>query len=327
VQRSQFASTIIARLRTGIPQDEMGPLIPRETAPAYIIVLTGSLAVILVFAFTSFSLATPIPAKLGSIAALMMFCGMLARRYRLGRIDTLLEGLGLLVLLSLLCQLGSILLSASPMPLADHWLAAADSSLGFDWFAMVRLLQLDSTVLAAAEYLYSGLTWQPVIILFLLVATRQRGRCWIFLTAWGIALGITLAIWPLVPALGTFPYYGVAHSDVPHMVSNMPWVVPRVLGSIRAGTLRAIDLRAFIGLVSFPSFHAAGATLLGWAMLRTRLLWLPFALFNVGVIASALVDGGHYLVDLIAGCAVACLSIGLAKVMVVRHLSPPDGRF
>lgn len=148
--------------------------------------------------------------------------------------------------------------------------------------------------------------------------TRQRGRCWTFLTAWGVALIITLAIWSLTPAVSTFPYYGVPRSALPHMVSRLPWAVHDVVLPIRAGTLRSIDLNTFIGVISFPSFHAAGATILGWAMLRTRLLWLPFALLNIGVTASALVDGGHYLVDLIAGCGVACLSIWLAKALIAR---------
>jgi len=313
--------TVIARLRTGIPREEMGSLISREAVPAYIISFTGSLIVILVFAFTSFSLVTPIPMQLGFVAVLLISSGMLARRYRLAGVDTLLEGIGLLGLMSLLCQLGSILLCASPLPLADPWLAAADTSLGFDWFAMVRYLKLHDTVLAAAEYLYHALTWQPGLVVLLLVLSRQRERCWTFLTAWGIALVITLALWPLFPALSTFPYYRVPHTELPHMVSRLPWTVPRVLEPIRAGTLRKIDLDSFIGVISFPSFHAAGASLLGWAMLKTRLLWLPFGLLNLGVAASALVDGGHYLVDLIAGCAIACLSIGLAMVIMTERPS------
>jgi membrane-associated phospholipid phosphatase len=278
----------------------------------------GLLAVMLTFKLTSFTLATPVPTQLAMVAVLMIVSGILARRYRLGAFDTLLEGIGLIGLMSLLCQLGSILLSASQMPLADPWLARADAAIGFDWFAMVRFLRTHDTVLAAAEYLYHALTWQPGLVVFLLVVTQQRNRCWTFLTAWGVALIVTLAIWPLAPAMSTFPYYGVQRSALPHMVSRLPWAVPDVIGPIRAGTLRSIDLDTFIGLISFPSFHAAGATILGWAMLRTRLLWLPFVLLNVGVTVSALVDGGHYLVDLVAGCGVACLSIGLAKVLIAR---------
>ena len=311
-----MTGSFITRLRTGIPNDAMGPWLPRETIPIYAITLIGSLAVILTFTLTSFTLATLVPIQLAIIAMLLIVSGALARRYRLGAFDTLLEGVGLIGLMSLLCQLGSILLSASQMPLADPWLARADAAIGFDWFAMVRFLQRHDTVLATAEYFYHALTWQPGLVVLLLVATRQRDRCWTFLTAWGVALTVTLAIWPLAPAVSTFPYYGVPRSALPHMVSRLPWAVPDVIGPIRAGTLRSIDLDTFIGLVSFPSFHAAGATILGWAMLRTRLLWLPFALLNVGVTASALVDGGHYLVDLIAGCGVACLSIGLVKVLI-----------
>lgn len=308
----------MTRLRTGIPSDEMGPWFPRETIPVYAITSTGLLAVMLAFTLTSFTLATPIPIQLAAVAMLLVVSGILARRYRLGEFDTLLEGVGLIGLMSLLCQLGSILLSASQMPLADPWLARADAAIGFDWFAMVRLLQRHDAVLAAAEYFYHALTWQPGLVVLLLFVTRQRDRCWTFLTAWGVALVVTLAIWPLAPAVSTFPYYGVPRSALPYMVSRLPWAVPDVIGPIRAGTLRSIALDTFIGLISFPSFHAAGATILGWAMLRIRLLWLPFALLNVGVIASALVDGGHYLVDLIAGCGVACLSIWLAKALIAR---------
>jgi membrane-associated phospholipid phosphatase len=296
----------------------MGPWFPREAIPIYAIASIGSLGMMLAFMLTSFTLATPVPTQLATVAMLLIVSGALARRYRLGAFDTLLEGIGLIGLMSLLCQLGSILLSASQMPLADPWLARADAAIGFDWFAMVHFLQTHDTVLAAAEYFYHALTWQPGLVVLLLVVTRQRDRCWIFLTAWGVSLVITLAIWPLAPAMSTFPYYGVPKSALPHMVSRLPWAVPDVIGPIRAGTLRSIDLDTFIGLISFPSFHAAGATILGWAMLRTRLLWLPFVLLNIGVTASALVDGGHYLVDLIAGCAVACLSIALAKVLIGR---------
>jgi len=310
--------SFISRLRTGIPSDEMGPWFPRETIPVYVITSIGLLAVMLTFTLTSFTLATPVPTQLAMVAVLMIVSGILARRYRLGAFDTLLEGIGLIGLMSLLCQLGSILLSASQMPLADPWLARADAAIGFDWFAMVRFLRTHDTVLATAEYLYHALTWQPGLVVLLLFVTRQRNRCWTFLTAWGVALVVTLAIWPLAPAVSTFPYYGVPRSTLPHMVSRLPWAVPDVIGPIRAGTLRSIDLDTFIGLISFPSFHAAGATILGWAMLRTRLLWLPFALLNLGVTASALVDGGHYLIDLVAGCGVACLSIGLAKALVGR---------
>ena len=306
----------VTRLRTGISRDEMGPWFPRETIPVYAITMIGAVAVMLTFALTSFTLATPIPVQLATVATLLILSGALARRYRLGAFDTLLEGIGLISLMSLLCALGAILLSASQMPLADPWLSRADTAIGFDWLAMIRFLRKHDAVLSAAEYFYHALSWQPGLIVLLLVVSRQRNRCWTFVTAWGVAFVITLAIWPFVPAVGTFPYYGVPPSALPHMVSRLPWAVPNVIGSIRAGALRSINLNAFIGLVSFPSFHAAGATMVAWAMLRTPLLWLPFALLNVGVAVSALVDGGHYLVDLIAGCGVACLSIGLAKALV-----------
>lgn len=169
-----MTGSFITRLRTGIPGSEMGPWFPRETIPVYVITLTGSLAVILAFTLTSFTLATSVPIQLAAVAMLLIVSGALARRYKLGGFDALLEGIGLLGLMSLLCQLGSILLSASQMPLADPWLARADAAVGFDWFAMVRFLQTHDTILAAAEYLYHALTWQPGLVVLLLIMTGQR---------------------------------------------------------------------------------------------------------------------------------------------------------
>lgn len=67
------------------------------------------------------------------------------------------------------------------------------------------------------------------------------------------------------------------------------------------------------GLIAFPSFHVIWATLLAYSF-RHKKLWLyPFAVFNVLVIFSTFMLGWHYLIDVIAGLALAGLSIVAAE--------------
>src|SRR3954471_306270 len=71
-ERREVTGPFIARLRTGIPSGEMGPWLPRETIPIYAITLIGSIAVILTFTLTSFTLATSVPIQLATVAMLLI---------------------------------------------------------------------------------------------------------------------------------------------------------------------------------------------------------------------------------------------------------------
>jgi membrane-associated phospholipid phosphatase len=53
-------------------------------------------------------------------------------------------------------------------------------------------------------------------------------------------------------------------------------------------------------------------SMLAWGFLPLRWLRMPMVLLNVAMIVSAIVIGGHYLVDVIAGIAVAGAGIAAA---------------
>ena len=83
---------------------------------------------------------------------------------------------------------------------------------------------------------------------------------------------------------------------------------------------------AIVGLITFPSFHAAAAVLLGWLYYGNRLLRWPFVLLNAGMALSAIVVGGHYLVDIIGGVVVAILGITVATGIDRRENDRSGGR-
>jgi len=67
------------------------------------------------------------------------------------------------------------------------------------------------------------------------------------------------------------------------------------------------------GIVQFPSFHAAAAVILTYSARGVKWLLAVLAPVNALVILATLPCGGHYLVDTIAGLAVAVISILIVR--------------
>ncbi len=63
------------------------------------------------------------------------------------------------------------------------------------------------------------------------------------------------------------------------------------------------------GMIAFPSFHVAWAVLTTYAALPVRRLFWAVAALNVLVVASTVLLGWHYLVDVPAGLLLGALSL------------------
>ena len=63
------------------------------------------------------------------------------------------------------------------------------------------------------------------------------------------------------------------------------------------------------GLVTFPSFHTSLAIITTYAVRGIRFVTLPVAILNGLVIVSTLPEGGHYLIDVIAGAIISIIAI------------------
>jgi membrane-associated phospholipid phosphatase len=70
------------------------------------------------------------------------------------------------------------------------------------------------------------------------------------------------------------------------------------------------------GIITFPSLHAAGALLCAWAAWDIKIARYPFAIWNIIMATSAISHANHYLVDVIAGIAMAALSILIVKELL-----------
>lgn len=77
------------------------------------------------------------------------------------------------------------------------------------------------------------------------------------------------------------------------------------------------------GLIAFPSFHVVWAALLAYAFRHKKYWFYPIALFNIFVILSTFMLGWHYLTDVIAGLALAGLSILAAELIHKKFIREP----
>jgi hypothetical protein len=201
----------------------------------------------------------------------------------------------------------SYLAMRSGRPFVDAFYAAADAKLGFvwsQWYAQVGRHPLVGLVLALC---YDSLMPQAGMVAmlgFFGYGARVREFFWVA----ALSMGVTILIAGLFPAGSAPVFFGVGPQPGYYLDTL----------ALRSDVPVTFALSHMNGIVSFPSYHAALALAYVWALRNFGLLtWAAIAL-NIVMVISTLVPGGHYLVDPIAGVAMAA-----AAIMITRHLLRP----
>ena len=191
-------------------------------------------------------------------------------------------------------------IASSSAPLYDERLIAIDAALGFHWpdfFSWINDHRLIRKILA---YCYVSLQIQAVLVLFLVGAIYPR-RAHYFVTAFLISSCLTMLFFGLFPVAGPFVTYH--HTDLPQAYYTEHYL------QLRAHAMTVISLDDIRGIVSFPSFHVASAVIITYFFRRMSFLTVLIALLNIGMGIAALVIGGHYLSDILAGIIVGIVTI------------------
>ena len=227
-----------------------------------------------------------------------------------------LQSAALFFLVSFVGLLAGVMLATTALPPVDAQLARWDHAIGFDWLAAFSYWQAYPGVLETLSVIYASLSWQPIVLIGLLAAAAKPGAAGRFLAAWAIALALCMAIFPFTPAYGNFVVHGIDPSHAGGVLVSAGWSFADGFTQLREGQILHIDLATLDGVVTFPSFHTAGAIVLaaGFAHLR-RLAW-PMCLLNAAMVVSAVFIGAHYLVDVLAGIAIALIALILADRLV-----------
>jgi membrane-associated phospholipid phosphatase len=191
--------------------------------------------------------------------------------------------------------------ASANLPLMDDVFARLDATMGFHWadtYAWVERHPVFQTALRTA-YSSGGV---QLLGLFLIHCMRAPGigsgeLMWNFM----VSLLITIAISVILPAAAMPGTIGQHHIDV--------------FLAVRNGGITVLDAPTIAGLVTFPSWHAAMGVIFIYSARSMKWLLAVLAPLNVLLIAATPPCGGHYLVDTIAGLAVAAISI-----LVVRKI-------
>jgi PAP2 superfamily protein len=217
------------------------------------------------------------------------------------RVASTLRAAALLLTFSAAASALSYLVVSTNAPLVDAVLAQWDGALGFDWMALRAWLHDHAVIQTALRFAYvSGLPQIVLVVMFLGFSARSA-RLEEFLILFFLATLVCVILSGPFPAAGAWKYHaGLELPTLSHFEM------------LRAGRMREIPLDQWQGLVSIPSLHAAMAVLLVYAVRGTALLPALSGL-NAAMIAATPVDGSHYLVDVLAGVALALVLITVSR--------------
>ena len=222
--------------------------------------------------------------------------------------------------LALAMVLGPAQYAAAAMnrPLVDSWLAAADAALGvhvpslaaWTWHHPVL-----STLLVQA---YNSFQPQLLAVILILGVLRDRRALWEYIFQFHFYAIITVLCSAVFPVACAFTFYGFDSTlDFTRFTAHFT--------GMRDGTMTVIRYGDLDGLVSMPSFHAAGGLMLIWAVRRHKLLFAVAGLWNTLLIAATIFSGAHYVVDIVAAAVMFALGVW-AYHTILRRFHPPDVR-
>lgn len=210
------------------------------------------------------------------------------------------------------------------MPLADDWLSKIGPMLGFSWRAYFELLRDLPELHRPMILAYVHLNTAILVFMLLLAVSRQHGKVRTFAEAAIVCGVLGLVGGALFPAMGAAAYWVPNYADPAAWAgySSMPGVY--FVEDLKA--VRQLDAPMLIGsaplssLVTFPSVHTALAVTMITVARRTWVFW-PALAYGIVMIAATPIWGGHYLVDLISGAAMA-----IGTVLLLERFPPARTR-
>jgi membrane-associated phospholipid phosphatase len=213
----------------------------------------------------------------------------------------------------------SYLVASLNFPLYDRELAQWDAAIGFDWKAFLGWVNSHPLIGKILVWIYHSSVIQLVAIILLLSITIKTSRLQELCDLYVMTSVIAVVLSGLIPAAGAYAY----HAPGPMLFNNLNpsaglWHIEHYEG-LRNGSYRLIELGQMQGLVTFPSFHTCFAITLAWCFRDFRWLF-PITIAVCGaVLVSTLTEGGHYLVDVLAGIVIAIACIVLRQLVVTNR--------
>jgi membrane-associated phospholipid phosphatase len=203
--------------------------------------------------------------------------------------------------------------------LLAHW----DRRLGLEVPAVLAALDRYPILHSALEISYDGLIPLIFFALVLPVLCDQLAAVKEYILANVFSAVIAMPLFAAFPAIGPWYYYGYA----PNAEQERTTQIFLALKSEAGFTLGHWNLA---GIVAFPSFHTIMAVLSAVALWRIPYVRWFAALLAGLIVVSTVTTGWHYVVDVLAGLAIAALALAAARGYAWLEgkwdASPPTGQ-
>jgi len=188
-------------------------------------------------------------------------------------------------------------------PLVDSELARIDAGLGFSWPAWFQFVNSHPLLKGLFAIIYAILLPECAASIVYFAHRGRSDRIAEFL--WGALLSIliTAPISGIVPALGAFVHFGVPG---PAEATYLPHLL-----ALREGTASSFSMNQLQGIITMPSYHTVLAILIVYAFRGCGRLFTVVLVLNSVMLLTLPSEGGHYLIDLIAGGAITAVTIAI----------------
>lgn len=234
------------------------------------------------------------------------------------RLAAMLIGTSFLIGMSASFSLLNYLLLTVAGTRIDVALAALDRAIGVDWPALMRLAAQHPLIAAGLQLAYISVLPQVAVLVVLLGWRGRHHSIYGYCIALTAGAAISISIWLVAPSFGAFSVYALPANVSDHLALALDGAYAKDLMSLLAHGPGHISPTAAKGLIGFPSFHAVMAMLVVWyARQLLYVRWLALGLNSI-VLAATPIEGGHHVVDVIAGFAVAAAAVLLADWIVRR---------
>jgi hypothetical protein len=203
-------------------------------------------------------------------------------------------------------------------PLIDGWLLRQDDRSGIARTSIDYWLTAHPTARHVIGLSYISFLPQFILVPIVLGWVDRR-RLWRFVVQFQLIALFTVVLFGLFPA-GTPALHGV------HEWLSQASAMDQFF-RIRAGTLRVIDLTEATGLISWPSFHTAGALLVVWTLRGTWFFW-PILVVDGLLVVSTVLLGVHYVADVWSAIGLTVLVVWITESRRWRprgRVSPSHG--
>lgn len=202
----------------------------------------------------------------------------------------------------------------------DQELWNLDRALFFGYSPNIFFLDVFSQrpVLAAVDWSYATIFMASLTIAFGFFLSSPSRRLRIAFTNGNTWLWIVGAwLYLLVPSLGPaygFPSVWFAYSESLHGTQVMQALLMRNYQNVLRIRSTGGDVSVLFGIAAFPSLHVGFQT---YVLLWMRKLWtygeIVFGIFVLVIFLGSMITGWHYLIDGLAGIALAALAYAVSS--------------